>query len=63
MKITVPATRTCPECENFGLEISENNNIYKCQICCSIWQRLKPIMDNTGKMVNLPNKLKKLLKR
>ncbi len=57
-----PATRTCPECENFGLDVSaEDVNRYVCKICGSVWQRLKPVNDGTGKMINTPDKLKKLL--
>ena len=59
----VPATRYCPECDCFGLEISAGDiNTYECKICGSIWKRLKPINNGTGKMINLPKKLKKLLK-
>ena len=61
MKISAPATRYCPECDDFGLEVTENLNVYECQICGSIWQRLKPLNDG-DKMINLPKKLKKLLK-
>lgn len=62
MKIQVPASRTCPECEEFGLEVTEDPNIYECQVCGSIWQRLKPINDGTGKMISMPKKLKEFLK-
>ena len=61
MKLHVPATRTCPECETFGLEVSEDENMFECQTCGSIWQRLAPIKKN-GKMTKLPKKLKKLCK-
>jgi len=61
MKISTPATRTCPECEQYGLEITEDENIFECQICGSIWQRLKPIKKD-GKITNIPNKLKEFLK-
>ncbi len=55
-------TRTCPECEEPELEISENENIFECNYCGAVWHRLKPTMKN-GRMSNLPDKLKKLLKR
>ena len=54
-------TRTCPECEEFGLEVTEDCNIYECKICGSIWQRLKPINDGTGRMIHVPEKLNDLL--
>ncbi len=59
MKLSTPATRFCPECNEFGLEITENLNIYECKICGSVWRRLRPINVN-GKMVDMPDKLKKL---
>lgn len=61
MKISVPATRTCPECEQYGLEITKNENVFECQICGSIWQRLRPIKKD-GKMIKMPNKLKEFIK-
>ncbi|MBI4895644.1 MAG: hypothetical protein HY831_04080 [Candidatus Aenigmarchaeota archaeon] len=61
MKITFESTRTCPECEQFGLEVSGDENIFNCQICDSTWQRLRPINKN-GKMINIPKKLRQLLK-
>lgn len=60
MKLHVPATRTCPECEELGLEVNgDDENIFECQICGSIWQRLIPLKKD-GKMTKIPNKLKKL---
>lgn len=61
MKLHVPVSRTCPECEEFGLEVSEDENIFECQICGSIWQRLIPVKQN-GKMTKIPRKLKEFLK-
>jgi len=55
--------RYCPECDNWGLEVTENVNVYECNICGSIWERLKPLNDGTGNMINIPEKLKKLLRR
>ncbi len=60
MKLSSPATRYCPECDNFGLEVTENVNIYKCKACDSIWQRLRPLNDGFGNMINMPKNLKKL---
>ncbi len=60
MKLSMPATRYFPECGNFGLEATENANIYICKICDSIWQRLRPLSDGFGNMINLPKKLKEL---
>ena len=57
-----PFVRYCPECDDWGLEVTENVNIYECNICGSIWQRLKPLNDGTGEMINIPEKLKRLLK-
>ena len=57
----VPAIRYCPECEEFGLEVSEDVNVYECKICGSVWQRLRPINDGKGNMLDMPKKLKKLL--
>ncbi len=56
-------TRTCPECEEFGLEITEDCNIYECKICGSVWQRLKPLNDGLGNMTDMPDRLKSLLKK
>jgi len=53
-------TRTCPECENFGLEIRTDLNTFECIICGSIWKRIKPL-NNGKKLVKIPKKLKKLL--
>lgn len=61
-RLHVPASRTCPECSQFGLEVMENPNKYECQICGSVWQRLRPINDGTGRMMKMPAKLKQLLK-
>ncbi|MEK6883874.1 MAG: hypothetical protein AABY22_29865 [Nanoarchaeota archaeon] len=61
IKLSVPATRYCPECDRFGLEITEDLDKYECKICGSIWRRIKPI-NLDGKMVDMPDKLKKLLK-
>ena len=63
MEIIFPSARTCPECEEFGLKVTEDVNKYECQICGSIWERLKPINDGTGRMIGMPSKLKKLLNR
>lgn len=57
------ATRYCPECDDWGLEVTGDVNVYECNICGSIWKRLKPINDGLGNMVNIPKKLKKLLKK
>ena len=54
--------RYCPECDDWGLEITGDVNVYECNICGSIWKRLKPLNDGTGNMINMPEKLKKLLK-
>jgi hypothetical protein len=57
-----PLARYCPECDDWGLIVTaEDPNLYECEICGSIWRRLKPLNDGTGKMVNMPNKLKRLL--
>lgn len=61
IEIEAPATRYCPECDNFGLEVTEDANIYECKICGSIWKRLRPVNDGNGNMINMPEKLKKLL--
>lgn len=54
--------RPCPECGNgMGLLVTEDVNTYECQVCGSVWKRLKPVNDGTGKMVNMPGKLKKVL--
>jgi len=55
-------TRTCPECETYNLEISaEDENVFECNYCGSIWQRLRPIKKN-GEITNIPKKLRKMLK-
>ena len=56
-------TRTCPECETENLEVSaEDDNKFECNLCGSIWQRLKPLNKN-GKMTDMPKKLKEFLKK
>lgn len=55
-------TRTCPECEEPELEITADQNIFECNYCGAVWHRLKPTMKD-GKMINLPDKPKKLLKK
>ena len=57
-----PFVRYCPECDDWGLIVTGDVNVYECEICGSIWKRLKPINDGTGNMINMPKKLKKLLK-
>jgi len=57
-----PLARYCPECDDWGLIVTEDPNLYECEICGSVWKRLRPLNDGTGKMVNLPEKLKGLLK-
>ncbi len=57
-----PLARYCPECDDWGLIVTEDPNVYECEICGSIWERLKPLNDGTGGMINMPEKLKKLLK-
>jgi len=57
-----PFVRYCPECDDWGLEVTEDVNVYECNICGSIWKRLKPLNDGTGNMINMPKKLKKLIK-
>jgi len=52
-------TRYCSECGYFGLEITEDLNTYECEVCGSVWKRLKP-RNNGKKMVGMPKKLKKL---
>ena len=54
--------RHCPECDNQGLEVTEDVNIYECNMCGSVWKRLKPLNNGSGKMVNIPEKLKEFLK-
>lgn len=56
-----PLSRTCPECNIGELEVTGDLNIYECGTCGSIWKRLKPLNDGTGNMINLPEKLKRLL--
>ena len=58
-----PFVRYCPECDDWGLEVTGEVNVYECNICGSIWKRLKPINDGTGNMINMPKKLKRLLKK
>ena len=57
-----PYARYCPECDDWGLEITEDPNTYECNICGSIWRRLKPLNDGMGNMIDMPEKLKKLIK-
>ena len=57
-----PFVRYCPECDDLGLEVTEDVNVYECNICGSIWKRLKPLNDGVGNMINMPKKLKKLIK-
>ena len=61
LELHVAPSRTCPECEEFGLEVSEDENRFECQVCGSVWQRLLPIKKN-GKMIRMPQKLKEFLK-
>lgn len=56
-----PFVRYCPECDGWGLMVTEDVNVYECDICGSIWKRLKPLNDGTGNMINVPKKLKKLI--
>lgn len=56
-------TRTCPECEEPELEITgEDPNIFECNFCGAKWHRLLPTATVSGKLTNIPPKLKKLLK-
>ena len=55
-------TRTCPECEEPELEVTEDLNVFECNFCGSRWKRLAPVKDKNGKMINMPEKLKQLLK-
>ncbi len=55
-------TRTCPECEEPELEITDDLNIFECNFCGAKWQRLAQIMQKNGEMYKIPEKLKKLLK-
>ena len=55
-------TRTCPECEQPELEITEDLNIFECNFCGSKWQRLEPFKKENGQMTKIPKKLKELLK-
>ena len=55
-------TRTCSECEKPELEITEDQNTFECNHCGSVWKRLKPAIREDGKMIDIPKKLKKLLK-
>lgn len=61
-KLIFSPTRICPECKMIGLEISENENIFECQICGSIWQRLQPLCKD-GKITKMPKKLKLLIEK
>jgi len=54
--------RCCPECNGWGLIVTEDVNVYECDICGAIWKRLKPLNDGKGNMINIPEKLKKLIK-
>jgi hypothetical protein len=56
-------TRTCPECEEPELEITADPNVFECNSCGAIWHRIQPTATETGRMINLPAKLKKLLKK
>jgi len=56
-----PLARYCPECDDWGLIVTEDPNIYECEICGSIWKRLKPLNDGFGNMTDMPEKLKKLI--
>ncbi len=62
-KLFLGPTRTCPECEQEELEISAEANIFICNFCGAVWQRLKPTMTIDGRLTNLPSKLKRLLKK
>ena len=57
-----PFVRYCPECDGWGLKVSEDVNVYECNICGSVWRRLKPLNDGIGNMINMPKKLKKLIR-
>ena len=54
--------RICPECENEELEITADLNTFECNLCGAVWKRIKPLMRADGKMMQLPVKLKSLLK-
>lgn len=56
-------TRTCPECEEPELEITEDDNTFECNHCGAIWKRIKPIKNRNGQMNNMPKKLKNLLEK
>ncbi len=62
-KIFLGATRTCPECEQPELEISADPNTFECNFCGAIWLRIKPTITKDGRMINLPPKLKQLLRK
>ncbi|MFH1590459.1 MAG: hypothetical protein ABIC95_00885 [archaeon] len=62
-EIFLRPTRTCPECEEAELEITENPNIFKCNFCGAQWQRLAPLATKNGKLRNIPKKLQALLKQ
>ena len=62
-ELVLGPTRTCPECEEPELEISGiNQDIFECNNCGAIWQRIIPFKTESGKMTKLPAKLKELLK-
>ena len=62
-KIHTPPTRICPECEEPELEITADPSIFECNFCGAKWRRLQPVMTENGKMINLPEKLRKILKQ
>jgi ribosomal protein L37AE/L43A len=61
--IVLGPTRTCPECEEPELEITADPNIFECNFCGAIWHRLKPTATENGRIINKPDKLKKLLRK
>jgi|SRR3989344_5776264 len=61
--IFIGPTRTCPECEEETLEITDTLNIFECNFCGAKWQRIQPLMREDGTMTHLPQKLKRLLRK
>ncbi|MBS3125257.1 hypothetical protein J4211_03325 [Candidatus Woesearchaeota archaeon] len=61
-EVVIGPMRICPECENEELEITADLNTFECNLCGAVWKRIKPLMRADGKMMQLPVKLKSLLK-
>ncbi|PIN88648.1 hypothetical protein COU61_04040 [Candidatus Pacearchaeota archaeon CG10_big_fil_rev_8_21_14_0_10_35_13] len=58
-----PYIRHCPEGDDWELEVTGDANVYECNNYGYVWKRLRPLNDGTENLINMLEKLKKMISK